>query len=430
MTETNEPKTNETKYLKIPNNWYDNLSISNEEFTLLIFLYRNYMQYKELALCSISLIATYLRYNTATNRNIVKIIKDILISLVNEKKYITGIYDIFYNEISPESIENKDYLFYCKLPVSPRDNYFEILDKDIDAILDEIQGVNLNKFNLIRYFCACRRVTNCEYKFGYLTQSKLKGLVNDSATVQRYNKLLQDDLNLIRYNNSYLTQERHYCTTFIGTWEDEKSFNTNLKAEVERLGLVHTDKIISNKKRSVKQKLNGAEKDKELDVAKQELEAKDRELKELRAAYEALQYQQKLSGESPQNTWGEPPPDIIEHTEKDMEDIQDALIKADEKSAKLTAKKSSLTKHIHPEENDDISSLIDDYVEETDVINPEANLVSKFLGNYSCLYKDYIHKIADGSMPTSLFFNIYCNHKDYSEYLKFRESEVAIDALM
>lgn len=76
------------------------------------------------------------------------------------------------------------------------------------------------------------------------------------------------------------------------------------------------------------------------------------------------------------------------------------------------------------------SSLIDDYVKETSDVNSEANLVNKFLGNYSILYKDYIRKIAENELDTSIFFNMYCNHAGYPEYLKFKKSELAIDELM
>jgi len=130
----------------------------------------------------------------------------------------------------------------------------------INYILKELVSKNLNKFNIIRYFIACRRVSNNDSKFGYLTQGKLKQLVTDSRTIQRYNKILQDDLHLIRYNNSYLTQDKHYCTTYIGYWDDEINFNHQVKIEVESKGLIHTDKVKSNERRSVQQKVNIAEK--------------------------------------------------------------------------------------------------------------------------------------------------------------------------
>lgn len=411
--ENNKTKeiTEETKtdlYVKVPNKWYDDLSIKNEEFTILILLYRNYLLYREgLTLCSINLLTTYLRYNTATNRNIIKTIKDILISLA-EKKYIYGLYDICYKEISVEDIVSKDYLFYCKLIAPPDNNYFEIQDKEINLILEEIQGVNLNKFNLIRYFCACRRVAHCAEKFGYLTQSKLKGLVNDSSTVQRYNKLLQDNLHLIRYNNSYLTADRHYCTTFIGTWDDEASFTANLQAEVDRLGLIHTDKVVSNRKRSVKQRLNNAV-----------IAEKDKEIAELKAQLESLQYKPKDNPTEECTDYDKVMDEILETSEKD------------ELEAKPTQKESSLTKHMHSKKDStDISSLINDYVKETSDVNPEANLVAKFLGDYSKLYNKEINEIADGSLSVFKFFQVLCNQKNYTEYIAFKNSELAIDNLM
>lgn len=266
-------------YIKLSNDIYDNLNLTNEELTILILLYRNYMQYKSVSICSIQMLCDYMRINISNNRKIISVVKDIIIQLV-DKDYITNIYDLYYDEIDSlifDSIVNKDYIFYAELPEPPESNYFVVYDNEINHIFKELASKNLNKFNLIRYFIACRRVSNNDSNFGYLTQTKLKQLINDSRTIQRYNKILQDDLHLIRYNNNYLTPDRHYCTTFIGKYGDDDNFNRQLQIEVGAKGLIYTNKTKSNIKRSQKQKINHLINDSDKDTKIKELEDKLKE---------------------------------------------------------------------------------------------------------------------------------------------------------
>jgi len=242
-------------YIKLPSKWYDNFKITNEELTIIALLYRNYLHYQSISLCSVEILCNYMYVNSNTNKRITKSILDTILSLIN-KKYILNIYDLHYNQISINDISNKNYVFYVELPLPPENAFFIIENMDIDKIFYHLQNSNLGKFNLIRYFIACRRVCSNESSFGYLTQSKLKGLVSNTQTIQRYNKILQDELHLIRYNNSYLTPDKHYCTTFIGLYNDKDNFDNQVIGEVERQGLVYTNKIDSNLNRSKTQKLN------------------------------------------------------------------------------------------------------------------------------------------------------------------------------
>lgn len=268
------------KYIRLPNDFYDNLDISNEEMTVLTLMYRNYMQYKSLGVCSIQMICDFMRINVSNNRKLVAVIKDTIIELIS-KGYIKNLYNIYYENCDSKNIplsinsiiKDKDSMFYVELVKPPANHYFEIYDQEINYIFKELASKNLNKFNIIRYFIACRRVSSNESNFGYLTQSKLKQLVNDSRTIKRYNEILQNDLHLIRYNNSFLTEDRHYCTTFIGHWDDEANFNFQLQTEVEARGLIHTDKVKSNEKRSIQQKVNN--------IVNSEFDIKDARILEL-----------------------------------------------------------------------------------------------------------------------------------------------------
>lgn len=276
----------ENTYVKLPNNIFDNLNITNEELTILLLLYRNYIQYKSISLCSVQLLCNYMRINISNNRKVITTIKDVIIELT-DKGYITNLYDLYYEEVDilliDSVIKDKDSLFYTELPEPPESNYFVIYDNEINYIFQELVSKNLNKFNIIRYFIACRRVSNNDSNFGYLTQTKLKQLISDSRTIQRYNKILQDDLHLIRYNNNYLTKDKYYCTTFIGKYDDEDNFNYQLQIEVDSKGLIPTDKIKSNIKRSKKQEINHLVNDKDIKI---------KELEEKLKQYEALQYRE------------------------------------------------------------------------------------------------------------------------------------------
>ena len=273
-------------YIKLPNSIYDDLSISNEEVTILSLMYRNYMQYKNLAICSMQMLADYMKYNSSSNHKIISRIRDIIDELI-ENKYITKMCNLSYEDIVLSEI-NKDTMFYVEIPKPLETLYFKVFDKNIDTIYDYLQDKKLNKFSMIRYYIACCRVSNNDASIGYLAQGKLKKLISDSRTIQRYNIILQDELELIIYNNSYLTPDKHYCTTFIGKWDDRKNFNAQLEIEVSSKGLIHTDKISSNKRRSVQQKINN--------IVMSEEEIRDARIKELQKLLdekEKLEYKPK-----------------------------------------------------------------------------------------------------------------------------------------
>ena len=268
--------SNENDFIKLPNDIYDNMDITNEELTVLALMYRNYQLYKNIGVCSIEMIVKIMRFNTQKNHDIVPTIKEAIFGLL-EKKFIVKILNIYKEEITVDDIK-KDTLFYVEL-VKPLDEYyFKVYDRDLDHIFKQLESDKTSKFNIVRYFIACCRVSNNDSQFGYLSQGKLKQLLNDSKTIHKYNIILQDELHLIRYNNNFLTPERRYCTTFIGKYDDEKNFNLQLQIEVSAKNLIHTDKIVSNKRRSKKQEINNIAND----VSKvSELEKKQEQYKEL-----------------------------------------------------------------------------------------------------------------------------------------------------
>ncbi len=242
-------------FIRIPNNWYDDQRITNEELTVLTLLYRNYLHYQSVSLCSVEMLCNYMYINSSSNKRMVRCLSDTLSSLHN-KKLILDICDLHYNSISIDNILNKNYVFYVELPLPPDNAFFIVKNIDLDKIFEYLQNSNLGKFNLIRYFVACRRSCSNDSKFGYLSQSRLKKLVTNTQSIQRYNKILQDELHLIRYDNNYLTPEKQYHTTLIGLYDDKENFDFQVKCKVDELGLIYTNKIKSNINRSVTQKVN------------------------------------------------------------------------------------------------------------------------------------------------------------------------------
>ncbi len=383
----------------MPNDIYDDLSITNKEFTILILLYRYYAANRSIGIYSIQMLIDLLRVNIKNNTKIVGEIKDTIISLI-EKKYIIDI----CNLDGEKNIDNKNSFFYLELIPPAKEFYFMIKDDNIDEILKYCQTRNLSKYDLIRYFVACRRMSNNEAHFGYLTQLKLKQLINDSRTIQRYNKILQDDLHLIRYDNNYLTPEKHYCRTFIGEYDD-KFFDKKVKDMASSEGLVFTDKNKSNKKRSIKQKINNTDVD---DKTK---------IKQLEKQLQKIQYKEHSSDD-------EEIIDLLKELDKDS--IPESL--------KLTEK--LINNKDDSYENDHYDDWDDDDEDKQEMDLPES---IKWLNNYDDYnietlklfldsfliidndhYLDCFDDISNHHMTIKEFFDDVYEYADYDEYLEFK----------
>ena len=302
-------------FVKLQNNIYDNPNISNEEITVLVLLLRNYIISKSSTICSIDMIAQFMKIETSRNRKIIGTIKEAITGLV-EKGYITKLYDIHCNEINVSKL-NKDYIFYAEFPDITDSGYFIVHDKDINKIFSHLESLNIGKFNLIRYFIACRRVSSNKYNFGYLSQTKLKGLVTDSRSIRKYNNILQDELELIRYNNNYLTKNNKYCVTYIGKFDDKANFNRLVKEEVATKGLIYTNKIKSNERRSVQAKINSIEKSID-DFSIEELEALLLKKKELEYQPQITIEEQKALQEIEDLNKAQIPLDVLQMIENEL----------------------------------------------------------------------------------------------------------------
>lgn len=453
---------NEEKKILLKNELWDDLSIENDELTVLMLLTRNLQVdlhiKKHRSLCSISmLIVDYMKYDLTKNRHLVGKFKQVIESLI-QKKYIENITDLHGNNINVQSI-NRNTLFYVYLDIIDSQKgkgFFTFYEEDIDRIFASLQGTKLDKFSLIRYYIACMRVTNyTDRDCGFLAQSTMNGLINDSRTIGRYNKILQDDLHLIRFCNDYLTPDRHYVTTFISRYKDDNAepFEKYIQEEVKSRGLVHTDKINSNKKRSVKAKMNNTQS--KIDDTKNDDEKdKDKEIKELKAHIEQLKKKYKnlefkQHELKPQKGLQKKKPENNE-VKLDKEDID--LIKSlcgenieseDWGEDNLSDTPFEFlfdgvddkeTKDVWGED-DDRSLFDDDYKVKTKTpiksvksVNPknekEASMVVSFLESkdeFVNWYEDEIEDIRNGEMSILNFFCMVYGSEHYPQYQKYVE---------
>lgn len=261
-------KNSNEVYIIVPNEYFIDDNITNEELVVYCLLQRNYISARITGTSSINLIKEYM-YIENRNPRIIESIKNGIKGLLN-KKIIYNLSDVHNNEIKFEDLKNDTYFNFS---MDFGEQYFQVYDYTLNAIFKYLynNSSNINKFALARYFLAVNRVLNSQADFGWLTQSRVKKLCGKSETIQRYNKILQDKLNLIMYNNSYMTQEKHYISTYFGWYGDNENFDNQLKNQVAAQNLIlnPTDKVKSNTNRSIKQKINKT-KDKIQDTSKDE----------------------------------------------------------------------------------------------------------------------------------------------------------------
>ncbi|MCD3319534.1 hypothetical protein G8V07_14260 [Clostridium botulinum D/C] len=233
-------------FITIKNDLYNNANITNEELVVLAIIKKNYNNMKELSLISINFIMNIM---CVFNRNpkIIQSIRQAIKGLI-EKQYIKGILNITYDIEEINNIKNND-LFYVEVE-KDLDSYFCVNEYDLDLIFNYLHNTNINKFAFVRYYIAIQRVINNDAQFGWLTQSSVKNIINHSQTIAKYNEILANELNLIIYNNSYMTQERKYCSTYFARYGDDVNFNKQLQFVIEDKHLIYTSKTYSNLKRS------------------------------------------------------------------------------------------------------------------------------------------------------------------------------------
>lgn len=277
-------------FITLKNELHISSLISNVELIVFALIQKNYNTAKKVSLCSVNLLLDFM-YVKHNNSKIAKEVREAIGSLIIKKHII--IVDLHYKELDLVSLKSNSDLFYvCSDKLE--DNYFKVFECDLDKIFNYISKTNINKFAFVRYFIAIQRVINSSNSFGFLTQKKVRDLIGESRTVSNYNKILQDDLQLIRYNNNYVTPEKEYCSTYFGKYEDETNFKDQLKIVVSEKGLIFLDKTISNARRSTKQRINKTEKDLLESSKEEKIKELEEELKKLKEGYSTLEFKDNI----------------------------------------------------------------------------------------------------------------------------------------
>lgn len=239
-------------YIELKNDCYLDSSITNEQLVTYVLLQKNYNKAKQISMVNINSLLDYMYLRKNDSKRFIKDIRTAINGLL-DKGLIKDIYDIHFNKVNFDTIDNKTTFIAEIEPCTTE--YFKVYEKDIDIIFRYLKGTNIKKFNLLRYYIAVMRVISNQQRFGYLTQKQCKELIGENKTISSYNDTLQD-LQLIIFNNDYLISENQYSRTFFGKFNDKDNFNKQLTAIVEYEGLIKTDKTSSNEKRSIKQKAN------------------------------------------------------------------------------------------------------------------------------------------------------------------------------
>lgn len=242
------------KFITIQNDLYLSEDITNEELVIYALILKNYNRAKGESIISFNMLKQFMQVGNRKQR-VMDTIKESVKGLI--KKGLLGkITNLKEENIDIKDLKNDD-LFYIEV-TDFTDNYFCVQEDQLFKLFKYLSTSKVQKFSLARYYIAICRVVNNDSCFGYLTQNSVKKIVvNKDVTITQYNKILKD-LGLIIYNNDFITKERHYCKTFFSFPEYETNFNKQLQQEVQRQGLVKTDKTSSNIKRSETQKKNYA----------------------------------------------------------------------------------------------------------------------------------------------------------------------------
>jgi len=72
-------------YVKLPNSIYDDQNITNEELTILLLLYRYYVPYKHVGVCSIQIVSEYMMVDTHNNKKFTATVKEAIQGLLEKR---------------------------------------------------------------------------------------------------------------------------------------------------------------------------------------------------------------------------------------------------------------------------------------------------------------------------------------------------------
>ena len=178
-------------------------------------------------------------------------------------------YQDFYleKEITDISKLKKGEIYYAQLNYVFDNSFFVVYDNEIRKILDYCKGKrNIDKFKLAGYFCYLIMRMNKENKICYPSFDKIEFDVGIGIrAIMSYNAILKE-IKLIDYINGGYRVVRgkvkqdvnYYCR-----YEDREcleEYSKRFKEDNSLKSQTNSEKKKSNKKRSLKQKINHLEK--------------------------------------------------------------------------------------------------------------------------------------------------------------------------
>ncbi|MBN3437824.1 hypothetical protein CJF20_04710 [Clostridium botulinum] len=194
-------------------------------------------------------------------------IKNCLLEL-NQMNVFTYYEDVYFNkQIKDISKIKRGDKYFVEVNYVFDDNFFIVYDDEIKKLLDYCKGKkNIDKFKLAGYFCYLVMRMNKENKICYPSFDKIEYDVGIGIkAIMSYNNILKQ-LQLIDYINGGYRIVRgkvkqdvnYYCR-----YEDRdclKEYAKRFKEDNNLKGQTTLEKKKSNKKRSLKQKINYLEK--------------------------------------------------------------------------------------------------------------------------------------------------------------------------
>lgn len=248
-----------------------NTMISSSDFTdcdISVYVILRTIFFNPLKVKSIfSLRDFYMLFNMTQSKT-KKMIYDSIVHLKNSK-YIE-VYDYFGNSIEFENNSNITYkISFTDIEVLEGVDYtgFSIVPNiHIAIILNYLNNNKIDRYKFIRYYLIIARCCSNSQRFGSIPMNKIKKIIkitNDTCKI--FNMILQNNLEIIFYNNEYGYYDKNgnpkISSTMFGQkdvvmdYNKEKhimtydEFESNVKANVSSYNWIHIDKkILSNKK--------------------------------------------------------------------------------------------------------------------------------------------------------------------------------------
>ncbi len=274
------------KYTKIPNEFiWGNNKLESDKLFLLTILFQGRTM-KDISYFNVKYLCKRLS-TTTSNINRTKYIINTMKYFQDNKIFAFSDKPDTSNDIDIEQELNKDKtgIYFAELYYSMDGKYTIIKDQEIELILNICENNKLDKYKMFHMYlyilsCINNNETDEEYKLARPSLNTISNVVDISeTTILKYIEVLNSE-NILYYdcvgykivNGKYKMTNTYYCR--IENKELLDKLIQKKKQEVDINVLTSKDKNKTNKKRSLKQKINKLYKkenktDKDIELLKQ-----------------------------------------------------------------------------------------------------------------------------------------------------------------